>query len=46
MLSYVLKCRKKKSKTPKVAKTKNARIMLSSKCAVSNSKKLQFIKEQ
>ena len=35
MLSYCLKCRKTtESKNPKVAKTKNGRIMLLSKCAV------------
>ena len=54
MLSYCLKRRKKstKSKNPKVARTKNGRIMLLSKCAVcdcknqnlSKSKKLVDIK--
>ena len=34
------------SKLLKVAKTKNERIMLLSKCAVSGSKKSRFIKEQ
>ena len=34
------------SKNPKVVKTKNQRIMLSSKCAVCDSKKSKFIKEQ
>ena len=47
MLSYCLKCRKNtESKTPKVVRTKNGRIMLLSKCAVCNSKKSKFIKEQ
>ena len=34
------------SKNPKVAKTKNGRIMLLSKCAVYDSKKSKFIKQQ
>ena len=47
MLSYSLKCRKNtESKTPKVARTKNGRIMLLSKCAVCDSKKSKFIKQQ
>ena len=48
MSSYCLKCRKKaESKNPKVAKTKkNGRIMILLKCAVSDSKKSKFIKEQ
>ena len=52
MLSYCLKCRKKKtkqkteSKNPQVVKTKNIRIMLLSKSAVCNSKKSEFIKEK
>ena len=47
MLTHCLKCRKNtKSKNPKVVKTKNGRIMLLSKCAVCDSKKLKFIKEQ
>ena len=47
MLSYCLKCRKNtKSKNPKVARTKNGRIMLLSKCALCDSKKLKFIKQQ
>ena len=47
MLSYCLKCRKDtESKNSKVVKTKNGRIMLLSKCAVCNSKKSKFIKEQ
>ena len=44
---YCLKCRKNtESKNPKVAKTKNGRIMLLSKCTVCDSKKSKFIKEQ
>ena len=47
MLSYCLKCRKNtESKNPKFAKTKNGRIMLLSKCAVCDSKKSKFIKQQ
>ena len=46
MLSYYLKCRKNiESKNPKVVRTKNGRMMLSS-CVVCNSKKSKFIKEQ
>ena len=42
-----MKCRKNtESKNPKVAKTKNGRIMLLSKCAVCDSKKSKFIKQQ
>ena len=48
MLSYYcLKCIKNtESKNPKVAKTKNGRIMLLSKCSVCDCKKFKFIKEQ
>ena len=47
MLSYCLKCRKNtESKNPKVTRTKNGRIMLLSKCAVCESKKSKFIKQQ
>ena len=47
LLYYCLKCRKNiGSKNPKVARTKNGRIMLLSKCAVCDSKKWKFIKEQ
>ena len=46
MLLYCLKRRKNtKNKNPKVVKTKNWRIVLSSKCAVCDSKKLKFFKE-
>ena len=47
MLSYSLKCRKNtESKNPKVLRTKNGRIMLLSKCAVCNSKKPKFKKQE
>ena len=47
MLSYCLKCRKnKQSKNPEVMKTKNGRIMVLSKCAVCDSKKSKFNKEE
>ena len=46
MLSYCLKCRKNtESKNPKVARTKNGRIMLLSKCTVCDSRKSKFIKQ-
>ena len=42
-----MKCRKNtEGKNPKATKTKNGRIMLLSKCAVYDSKKSKFIKEQ
>ena len=34
------------SENPKVVRTKNERIMLLSRCAVCNSKKSKFLKEQ
>ena len=47
MLSYCLKYRKNtESKNPKVVKKKYRKIMLLSKCAVCDSKKSKFIKEQ
>ena len=47
MSSYCLKCRKNtESKNSKVAKKKNGRITLLSKCAVCDRKKSKFIKEQ
>ena len=47
MLSYCLKCRNFiESKNPKVARIKNGIIMLLSKCAVCDSTKSKFIKEQ
>ena len=44
MLSYYcLKCRRNtESKNPKVAKRKNRRMMLLSKCAVCDSKKIKI----
>ena len=45
MLSYCLKCQENtESKNPKVARTKNERIMLSI-CEVCDSKKSKFIKQ-
>ena len=38
--------KKKENKNPKVARVKNERIMLLSKCAVCNSKKLKIYKQQ
>ena len=47
MLSYCLVCSKKtENKEPKVVKTKNDRLMLSSKCTIWGNKKSKFIKEQ
>ena len=47
MSSYCLKCRKNtESKNPKGSRTKNARMMLLSKCVVCDSKKSKFIKQQ
>ena len=47
MSSYCLNCRKNtESKNPKVATTKNGRIMLLSECVVCDCKKSKFIKEQ
>ena len=48
MLSYYcLKYRKNtESKNPKVARTKNGRIILLLKCVVCDSEKSKFIKEQ
>ena len=47
MLSHCLKCRKNtESKKPKVVMTKNGIIMLLSKRALCESKKLKFIKEE
>ena len=47
MVLYFLKCTKNtESKNPKVARTKNGRIMLLSKCGVCDSKKLKFIKQK
>ena len=47
MLSYCLKCKKNtKSINPKVSKTTNGKAIILSKCAICNSKKSKFIKEQ
>ena len=47
MLSYCLRCRKNtQGENPKVARRKNGRIMFLSKCAMCDSKKSKFIKEQ
>ena len=47
MLSYRLKCRKNtESKNSNLAKTKKGRIILLLKCAVYDSKKSKFIKQQ
>ena len=47
MVSYCLKCNKKaESKSPNVVMTKNGRITLLLNCAVCNSKKSRFIKQQ
>ena len=47
MLSYCLKCRKNiESIDPKVLKTTNGKIMILLKCAICDSKKSKFIKEQ
>ena len=47
MLSYCLKCRKStESKRSKNVRTKNGRIILLSKCEVSDSKSLNFVKIQ
>ena len=47
MKSYGLKCRKDTENiNPKVSKTSNGRTMLLSNCAICNSKKSRFIKNQ
>ena len=47
MKSFYLKCRKDPENIkPKVSKTSNGRIMLLSNCAIRNTKKLRFIKNQ
>ena len=47
MLTYCLKCKKNaKNIDAKMMKTKNGRSVLSSKCAVCDSKKSKFMKEQ
>ena len=47
MQGYCLACRKSaESKDLKIVKTKNNRLILSSKCAICGNKKSKFIKEQ
>ena len=47
MFWYCLECQKNtESNNPKVARTKNGRIMLLSKCALCHSKKSKFIKSK
>ena len=47
MKSYCLKCRKDTEKiNPRVSKTSNGRKMVLSKCAICDSKKSRFIKNQ
>ena len=47
MLLYCLKFRKNtESKNPKVVRTKNGNIMLTSNCAICGGKESRFIKEQ
>ena len=47
MKSYCLKCRKDTENiNPKISKTSNGRTILLSKCAICNSKKSKFIKNQ
>ena len=47
MLSYCLKCKKNtESINPKVSKRTNRKTMIFSKCAICDSKKSKFIKEQ
>ena len=44
MLTYCLKCKKNTQNIdPKLMKTKNGRLVLSSKCAVCVSKKSKFM---
>ena len=47
MKSHCLKCRKNTENiNPKVSKTINGRTMMLSKCAICDSKKSRFIKNQ
>ena len=47
MKSYCLKCRKNTENiNPRVSKTSNGRTMVLSKCAICDSKKSRFIKNQ
>ena len=46
-LTYCLLCKRNtKNINPKVVKTKNNRLAMVSKCAVSNKNKFRFIEEQ
>ena len=47
MESYCLKCRKyTENIDPQVSSTSNGKIMILSKCAICNSKKYKFIKQE
>ena len=47
MKSFCLKCKKDTENiNPRVSNTSNGRTMVLSKCAICNSKKLRFIKNQ
>ena len=47
MLSYCLVCKKNtENKDAKMTKTKNNRLMLSSKCIICDNKKSKFMKKQ
>ena len=47
MLSYCLKCREQTDgKSPSVPKANKGEVIVLSKCAVRDSKRLRFIKEQ
>ena len=47
MKSYCLKCRNDTENiNSKVSKTSNGKLMLLSNCAICNSKKLRFLKNQ
>ena len=47
MKSYCLKCRKNTENiNPRVSRTSNGRTMVLSKCAICDSKKSKFIKNQ
>ena len=47
MNNYCLSCKKDTENiNPKIARTKNNRLMTLSKCAIRNNKKSRFIKKQ
>ena len=47
MLSYCLVCKKNtENKEPNVIRTKNNRLMWTSKCSICGNKKSRFIKKQ